>query len=847
MTIFTSLVVSACAAADYLSVDLRERVEDLKQSAQSTVTSPANIDRRARTLLAWANAYSLAGGVTPVELPLNAGLVTGYKLQARAGVSLAWTLDQMIQEMRLRDEQPEAIGTLTTSTLGPFRAGSFVSFSQTYTVGSQPLKAGGGIMIARHIFNTGGRYQTDNPEADNYISITSSNESARFKVDSYLMSGMHGGFRSAASTIVFRLQGTTLEQGDSVTINYGDTSQGNRGLLIQDYSNDRGPHPLYVDLEGEDLFLTLPIQPFKIVGTDIKGVHGFVPSVLEPGETFEISVRVQDRFGNAASGSIPAWQVFIDDRLYREVPAGDQSIVVLKNVSIAEPGVHRISIRSKDGAIEGKTNPVLVEKDPEHRIYWGDTHGHSGFAEGVGSAEGYMRFARDEARLDYVTHSEHDIWLDDGEWKILRDNVEKYSQDGRFVAFLGYEWSVNNTGGGHHNVLFRTPNDRKRIPMQFYPTLSRLYTGLRNHNSASDVLIIPHAHQNGDYRQSDPELEHLVEIMSGHGTFEWWAKMYLNHGHQVGFVAASDDHLGHPGYSVPRGAAIAQRGGLGAVLAGEKTADALFDSMKARRVYATTGDRIILQVDVNGTGMGQRAPYSEKRKIVGRVIGTGAINNITIVKNDTAIWSGNYGFSNQVKSVAGYQLKFQSDSTAFHPRDNPRGWRVWQGTAEIKGATLVSAEPTDFTNPSVHQFSIDEKNPNLIRFTTLTRGDSSSIDLVFEGAGNTTEVILDLKTAQERGGAPQLYRRHGRIPAWKTTFPLKEMVNGRLSRINEFQGYQDSVMLRRLVRDGKQERQFEFVDDDNPRQGDYYYVRVVQANDAIAWSSPVWIGGYAKK
>jgi len=185
-------------------------VEDLKQLAQATVTSPANIDRRARILLEWANAYSLAGGVTPVELPLNAGLVTGYKLQARAGISLAWTLDQMIQVMRLRDEQPEAIGTLTTSTLGPFRAGSYVSFSQTYTVGSQPLKAGGGIMIARHIFNTGGRYQTNNPE----------------------------------------------------------------------------------------------------------------------------------------------------------------------------PGVHRISIRSKDGAIEGKTNPVLVEKDPEHRIYWGDTHGHSGFAEG---------------------------------------------------------------------------------------------------------------------------------------------------------------------------------------------------------------------------------------------------------------------------------------------------------------------------------------------------------------------------------------------------------------------------------------------------------------------------------
>ena len=37
------------------------------------------------------------------------------------------------------------------------------------------------------------------------------------------------------------------------------------------------------------------------------------------------------------------------------------------------------------------------------------------------------------------------------------------------------------------------------------------------------------------------------------------------------------------------------------------------------------------------------------------------------------------------------------------------------------------------------------------------------------------------------------------------------------------------------------------VDDKDARQGDYYYVRVRQANDAMAWSSPIWVGGYPSR
>jgi hypothetical protein len=62
---------------------------------------------------------------------------------------------------------------------------------------------------------------------------------------------------------------------------------------------------------------------------------------------------------------------------------------------------------------------------------------------------------------------------------------------------------------------------------------------------------------------------------------------------------ASDDHLSHPGYSTPLPGGLAQPGGLAAVLAPEKTRDAIFSAMKDLAAYATTGQRMILDFRVN--------------------------------------------------------------------------------------------------------------------------------------------------------------------------------------------------------------------------------------------------------
>ena len=841
---FSTAVSATAANGDYLSPDLRARVEKLKADADYLPTDALNMEERARVLWQWGNAYALNGGELPVNLTQAISAVFAYPDLAALQTSV---IDDFVFEMSLYDEQPDAIGALTAD-LGPFEARQFVTIRQTYTTGSREIQTGGGFMVARHFMPNYGVWQTRDPDADNYLSISSSNPRVSFATDTAPMSGMHGGFRGQAPTLVFRVATGTLTSGDTVTITYGDTSAGSRGFLMADFSSDRMPLPLYLSFTEDEPFLTLPIQPIRVTGTSLAGIHGFAPSVVAPEEPFTLSVRAEDAYFNRAKGGHPALRIRHGDRVLAEVPASREPITLVKDLQLSEPGAYHLTIESRNGRLGGEVNPILVTAEPRDRIYWGDTHGHSGFAEGIGTPERFMTWARDDARLDYVTHSEHDIWMDDHEWEVLRDNVQRYSVEGEFIAYLGYEWTVSNLQGGHHNVLFRTPTDRERIPAQFYPTLSRLYGGLRAVAETTDVVVIPHAHQAGDYRQNDPELEPLVEIMSQHGNFEWFGRMYLNHGHQVGFIAASDNHLSQPGYTAPKNGSLAQRGGLGAILAPEKTTDAIFDSMKALRAYATTGDRMILDVSLNGTGMGQRAPFAEARTIRGRVIGTAPIESITVIRNDEVLWSGDYLTDKQEKLPADQTLllSFASDSSPYQPGDNPRGWRHWRGSLTVENATLEGFRGRDFHNHLLQSATVDPDNANRIHFSTLSRGDTSSIELQLSAVKRATSIRIELEDTRETGGAPPVYRAAQPVPGASVTLPVREMVAGRLERGVAAGDYTDRIILRREISNGPRDLSFE-VTDSSARQGDYYFVRVRQANDAMAWSSPIWVGGYPKR
>ena len=817
---------------------LRDSIESLKAAVAETPTNADTIGERSQVLGRWMNAHALSGADgSPFGTTVLRNVVADPG--SRALAARAAEIDALVREYQLRDEEPEALGSLSAESLGPFTAGGYDTIRQTWTAGSRGLNPGGGFWIARHFSTLYGPYQTDDPGAPGYVTISASSEDVVFAAETIMATGPHGGFRAPEPALAFRLVEGAVDPGDTVTITYGDTSGGGPGLKITTVSGESVPLPIYVSLEEDAGWVMLPIQPFVIQGAAVAGVHGFGPSVVAPDEVFEFSVRAQDRWYNRATGEIPAFDVLVDGEVLASTEAGSDAIQVLE-MSLNEPGARFFEIRSRDGSIVGDANPVLVTDEAEFRIFWGDTHAHSGYAEGIGTVDYFMRFARDEARLDYVTHSEHDIWLDAAEWRLMVETTLAYDAPGRFIPYLGYEWTSAAVNGGHHNVLFRTTEGREPVSALVYPLLSDLYYQLRRRYDPADVVVIPHAHNPGDARSSDPRLEPLIEVMSMHGTFEWFIRNYLSNGHRVGFVAASDDHLSHPGYSAPSRLTLAQRGGLGAVLAPERSRNAIFDGMRARRTYATTGDRMILDVRLNGGRMGERVDYSEERRLTGRVIGTAPIDTVTVFKNDGEILQQDY-LTDDVGESARLMLAFASDATPKHRGDAPRGWRHWRGRLRLEGGRIVSARGMDFVNPNA-QSLIEEANSYL--FATISRGDASPIELVVEDLTDDAALVLELEEALETGSAPPFYRTHQVTPGGTFRLPLADIENGMLVVEAPAPDYTDAIMLRRIVEDGLRDISFELTDTDDPRQGDYYYVRVRQANDAAAWSSPIWVGGY---
>ena len=842
---------------DYLSGELRREVEKLKYDVAQSPTTAATLPERVDVLWPWANAYALTGGPMPVNFPLEVTVVRWGAADGRGPddtivedmdfftlTRLSSVMDGYVRELTLKDETPDALGELRLDPGTPLAAGSWTTIRVIWTVGSVPMKPGGALLIGTQYMGDQGREQTGDPAGDHFVSIASSNPEARFEPIEVPLSGLHGGFVVERPTPAYRLLGPQLEPGDTVTLTYGDRSSGSRGLKVQSFTTDALILPVYLDLDGEGRFVTPSWPSVPILGGEIRSIWPLAPSVVDPGEIFSLGIRSQDGLYNRATGAIPGYRVQLDGELVAEVAAGTAPVVSVPNLAIDEPGVHRLEVASADGKLRATSNPIWVRESAQTpRILWGETHGHSGFAEGQGTAEGYFLYAREDSRLDFVTLSEHDFWMDDFEWKRLQDLSREATASG-LVAFLGYEWTAIRSRGGHHNVLFRTP-DHNRVPLQEAGRLPALYEGLRREVDPDDVVVIPHAHMAGDWTQSDADLERLTEIYSMHGTFEWFGNMYLRNGWEIGFVAASDDHRAQPG--APHGLyrlTLAGSGGLAAVLAPERSPDAIFDAMRARSVYATSGPRILLDAKLNGHPMGTRQPDATERKIECRVFGTSPIDRIDVVKNGEIVMTKRY-LGTALDDDPWVLVGFESESEVFtlDTTDSPRPYRRWNGTLEVEGARATSVSGPGLDNVIVDAFEVDPENPNKIHFNVLTRGRRDALLVKLADASTTTTFSIHLEETTEEGlGRPETIRLAQVLPADDLLLPFTELEGGRLERELRVGEHTDRISLEIIDPEAALDRDFEFTDLESPRPGDYYYVRVTQLDSGRAWSSPFWVG-----
>jgi len=833
---------SVQAQEDYLSPELRKQVEQLKVEAAAKPTDARNVLERAPIIWEWLNAQSMRGEQFLIDLPLWLSYPIGMPDEPILPLAIR-AIDNAIRELQVKEEHPQAIGTITVDSTGPYEVNSHQTIVQTYTVGSLGMSEGGGLLLAHQLMADYGVPQTKDASKADYLTIGCSNPDASFDQGMYrIPSFIHGVY--PGTPLSFTLKGTSLNPGDTITIRYGDRSGGSPGFLMQSSENDDFQLPIYVDIEGKRNYFTAEWPGINVVGGDAAGANAVVPSVVAIGETFDLAVRTHDPYYNRASGNLPTYTVVLNGNPIGEIDSTASGSVRMSGLSLDEPGVYRYELRSDDGNIATMSNPVWVQDDPKHRVYWGETHGHTSYAEGQGTVDNFFRYGREDGLLDFIALSEHDAWMDDWEWSTLIDAVDRFNVPNEYVVFLSFEWTAKVEFGGHHNILYRTAPGRERVPVQTAPTLSDMIFGLRENNDPTDLLVIPHAHMPGDWRQNDPQLGKLVEITSMHGTFEWFGNYYLQNGHQIGFVGASDNHEGRPGFSGDSSTPAFQHfGGLGAVLAPEKSSDALFDAMRNIKAYATSdAARIILDAKLNKALMGTRVKFSPKRDLAATVMGTSPIDTIDVIKNGEIVETKRY-LTAPLESDCWVKVSFESTSE-HGMRDSPRGNRIWNGTIKVANATIEEVSIPGLRNPYWEDATIDPENPDTIIFHNETRGRGNTVLIKLSNASNDTTVKINLDRTMESGITYPIRYRPSPFPKRELDISLGEVEKSGYYDIALEEGrFTDHVGLEIFDSAGKMDQTFSYSESKATTHDDYYYLRVTQLDGSRAWSSPWWVGG----
>jgi hypothetical protein len=380
-----------------------------------------------------------------------------------------------------------------------------------------------------------------------------------------------------------------------------------------------------------------------------------LPTLARPGEAVRVQIAVLDAAGSRGveiegdvvlEGAAPALELPERIRLAPEA----EGVVAVEGVARA-PGLVRLRARAP-GGLEAESNPLLVSADGP-RVLWGDVHGHSSLSDGTGTPDDYLAYARDVAGLDVVALTDHDHWgilplVEHPEmWQAIRDATQRFHEPGRFVTLLGFEWT--SWIHGHRHVLYfaddgpvvDSVDPATESPLDLWRALEGLPALTFAHHSAGGPIPT-----NWDI-PPDPRFEPVTEIVSVHGASEApdapipiydpvpgnFVRDALDRGYVLGFIGSGDSHDGHPGLVQ----LASETGGLAAILAEDRTREAVEAALRARRVYATNGPRILLRMALGPHRMGETIAVAEDAPLTEElfvsIVGTAPLAQIDVIRS----------------------------------------------------------------------------------------------------------------------------------------------------------------------------------------------------------------------
>ncbi len=524
---------------------------------------------------------------------------------------------------------------------GPFPASASVDFQIKFTVGEAGIAPGGFILLQLSPWWGWSRPQNTGPEAAGYTSVFPSFEDPSLQVEILAMNRV----------LVFSREGK-MKHGETITFTY-------TGARVDRFAEEKELFMIFTDADGDGHSMCIPNPPaVRILAREPVRMLVTAPSQAGPGRTVRLSAAPLDSQGNwsiCPAGSFTL-TVTRDGKA-----AGKKSIKTIgdeKTIAfdymLPEEGIYFFNVTGP-GDLAGKSNVTLCQEGtPVLNLYFGDIHGHSRLSDGTGTPRDYYRFARDVSGLDIAALTDHVdyglIPIKGKHWEQMKKTTNEMYVPGEFVTFVGFEWT--NWTYGHRNVYYRDgdgPVFRSMDPDSDTPQ------ELWEHIAPYEAMTVAH-HVGGGPVATDWSIppgpkEWLVEICSIHGSSECSgceAGIYhprdghsvrdaLARGYKLGIMASGDTHDGHPGQR----SVNAPVTGILAVYAPELTREAVWDAFRERRVYGTSGPKIILNFRVCDMPMGSEVEWSKSKgpvSILFRAVCCEKIDRIEIVRNGVPLF-----------------------------------------------------------------------------------------------------------------------------------------------------------------------------------------------------------------
>lgn len=564
--------------------------------------------------------------------------------------------------------------SLVETEAGPARIAASARGCWTirYQAGPHGIATGGAIYFLPEPFWGWTPPQGIDPNAPGYVTATTSADGVR------LESSTLGG-----AMVRLEIGGRALAPDEIVEIVYG---AGGLGARADRYAERDSRLWLAVDGDGDGVRQIVDQSPrLTILPGPAERLVLTLSSSAPPGGPVRLTCAVLDGMANLCDGFQGELEL-VDRPQGLEVPSTielgpDDGGCRTIEFRAGEPGVVRLRGRLElgDRSVTATSNPLWVNQQPLP-VLWGDLHGHSNFSDGTGLPEDYFRYARDVAALDVVSLTDHDHFgvrfLDSRPelWREIRSQVARYHQPDRFVTLLGFEWT--SWLHGHRHVLYFQEDGEllscldpeTETPAQLWSRLEGTDALTFAHHSAGEPVAV-----NWSF-PPDPRFEPVTEIMSVHGNSESpdaprpvrggvpgnFVRDVLEQGHRLGFIGSGDGHDGHPGlphlspsYGFVPGRTDGQdpsrtipprmgTGGLAAIRTDRRTRAAVREAMLARAVYATSGPRILLDLDLHGHGMGESVRVDDlpaEPSVTIMAIGTGPLQRVDLIQHRVGISS----------------------------------------------------------------------------------------------------------------------------------------------------------------------------------------------------------------